>query len=437
MVAYDLPGARTAAAGLLTVAALAVPVGSGGQPVLGGGDVSGERGILEAIVQTEQRAGPNAPELIDALTALGALYQEDGDHGPAAEAFSRALQVVRVNYGLYTLEQAPLLDRAIRNHEAGGDVGAAWQLEHELAALARRNSDDARAASILRRIGGKRLAQLDLYASGVAVPQVVLGCYYQHPHNRVAGSCVAGSRGAAIRWMNADVQKYLHDAVAMLHEHGLYSSPELEDTERAIVRATWLYGGRRNAYGHHVGYAIDTYGYEDARASLMRLLEYTVARSEPVLERIRAFVEIADWDLLTAMRPDIARGEYQQAYEQLRARSIPQAQIDEIFAPKLPVVLPVFVPNPLDSPETPGARGFVDVAFEITEQGRARRVDILASTENASFADKRSVAQLIYRSRFRPRAVDGAIASAAPVTIRYYLDGRVQSGRLGEDRAAN
>src|SRR5690606_35556485 len=111
-----------------------------------------------------------------------------------------------------------------------------------------------------------------------------------------------------------------------------------------------------NGYGHHVGYAIDTYGYQDARESLKRLLEYTVVRSEPAIERVRAFVEIADWDLLTAMRPDIARGEYQDAYEQLRARSAPQAQIDELFAPELPVVLPVFVPNPLDSPETAASK---------------------------------------------------------------------------------
>lgn len=422
MVAYDLPGARTAAAGLLTVIVLAVPVSGGGQPALARNDPSAERGILDAIVHTEQQAGPNAPELIDSLTALGVLYQEDGDYGPAAEAFGRALQVVRVNYGLYTLEQAPLLEQAIRNHEASGNVEAAWQLERELAALARRNRDDVRAASILRSIGAKRLAQLEQYASGKVVPQVALGCYYQHPSNRVAGSCVAGSRGAAIRWMNADVQKYLHDAVAMLHEHGLYSSAELENIEKAIVRATWLYGGRRSAYGHHVGYAIDTYGYEDARASLTRLRDYTVARAEPVLERIRASVEIADWDLLTAIRPDVARAGYQQAYEQLLASSVPQARIDEIFAPDFPVVLPVFVPNPLESPETPTSRGFVDVAFEITEQGRAQRVDVLETSANASFADKRAVVQLIYRGRFRPRVVEGAIASAAPVAIRYYLN---------------
>jgi hypothetical protein len=422
MVAYDLPGARTAAAGLLTVIVLAVPVSGGAQPVLDRNDLSAERRIVDAIVQTEQRSGRNAPELIDPLTALGVLYQEDGDHGPAAQAFTRALQVVRVNYGLYTLDQAPLLDQAIRNQEAQGNVAAAWELEHELAALARRNPDDVRAASILRSIGVKRLAQLDLYASGKVVPQIALGCYYQHPSNRVAGSCVAGSRGAAIRWMNADVQEYLHDAVALFHQHGLYSSAELEDVEREIVRASYAYGGSRHDYGHHAGYSVGSYGYGHGRESLKRLLEYTVARSEPVIERIRAFVEIADWDLLTATRPDLARGEYQQAYEQLVARSVPQAQIDELFAPELPVALPVFVANPLHSPETPTSKGFVDVAFEITEQGRAQRVDILGTSTNASFAEKRSIAQLVHRSRFRPRVVDGAIAAAAPVTIRYYLN---------------
>lgn len=419
MVSIGVLGARKTLAGWLVLTVLAVPAGGRAQSAHGSSDINTERRIVNAIVQTQQQGGPHAPELIDSLTALGVLYQEDGDHGPAAVAFDRALQVVRANYGLYSLDQAPLLEQAIRNHEERGDIETAWDLERELAALARRNRDDLRAASVLRKIADKRLSQLELYASGKIIPQVVLGCYYQPPYHRAFRSCVSGSRGAAIRWMNADVQAYYDDAVQVFLGQGLYTSAELEELEMALVRTSYEYGSRDGqGYGH-------TYArreHDRGRASLQRLLDYQVARSEPPVERIRAFVQIADWDLLSAARPDIARSEYVQAYEQLLANGVSQAEIDEIFAPELPVVVPAFMANPLDSPETPASKGFVDVAFEITEQGRPQRVDVLRTTTNASFAEKRSVAQRVQSSRFRPRVAGGKIATAAPVVVRYYLN---------------
>jgi hypothetical protein len=97
-----------------------------------------------------------------------------------------------------------------------------------------------------------------------------------------------------------------------------------------------------------------------------------------------------------------------------------QTSIDELFAPKTPVVLPTFVPNPLATDRTQASTGHIDVAFEITDYGKARRVQILDAT-NATDGDKARLAQLIQRSRFRPRLTDGEFARASPVVLRYYL----------------
>src|SRR5690606_28772598 len=87
---------------------------------------------LQSRIRAAEENGPNSPELIEPLSALGALYQESGQHLLAASAIKRAREVLRIHHGLYTLDQAPLLQRLIASAEAIGDSEAAWDLEQQL-----------------------------------------------------------------------------------------------------------------------------------------------------------------------------------------------------------------------------------------------------------------------------------------------------------------
>ena len=91
------------------------------------------------------------------------------------------MQVIRANYGLRSLEQAPLLQQRIRSEEARGNFAAAWELEQDLITLARRQPNDLGAAPILHEIGDKRMDLLRDYLDGGIPPQIILGCYYQGP----------------------------------------------------------------------------------------------------------------------------------------------------------------------------------------------------------------------------------------------------------------
>jgi hypothetical protein len=113
---------------------------------------------------------------------------------------------------------------------------------------------------------------------------------------------------------------------------------------------------------------------------------------------------------------------YEKAHELIKQQDTPQAAIDALFSPELPIVLPTFFPNPLASPRTEDSRGFIDVAFDITKYGRSRNVEILDTTTNATKDEQDRLARLITRSYFRPRVVDGRIADRSPVVVRYYLN---------------
>jgi len=193
-------------------------------------------------------------------------------------------------------------------------------------------------------------------------------------------------------------------------EHQQYSSAELHDLEKQLVSGA---------------YELRAYGF--GRRSLQRLLAYDVANGMPSTTRIDSLLRIADWDIVTTQALhnrvvwDSAVDTYQQAYEKLRDEGVDQESMRALFTPEVPVVLPTFQTNPLASAQTPDTTGHIDVTFEVTKFGRARRVEVLASTVSASREAEKDLIRRISNSVFRPRVVDGRVADAAPVVLRYYV----------------
>ena len=76
--------------------------------------------------------------------------------------------------------------------------------------------------------------------------------------------------------------------------------------------------------------------------------------------------------------------------------------------------------NPLITQE-PGSIGYVDLGFEVDRYGRSSRARILAATDNSTRAVEKRLVQLVERSRFRPRIVDGQVADSGPIVVRYFF----------------
>jgi hypothetical protein len=97
-----------------------------------------------------------------------------------------------------------------------------------------------------------------------------------------------------------------------------------------------------------------------------------------------------------------------------------QESIDRIFPPVIPRALPTMFGNPLITQE-PGSIGYVDLGFEVDRYGRSSRARILAATDNSTRAVEKRLVQLVERSRFRPRIVDGQVADSGPIVVRYFF----------------
>ena len=364
--------------------------------------------VAERIERALAQGGPYSKDLIDPLTTLVELYQDDGHHDLATAATEQALQVIRANYGLRSLDQAPLIQERIRSEEERGNHTEAWELEQALLTLARANPRDARAAAIFGEVGDKRMGLLRRFDAGEFPPQIALGCYYAEAI--AEASCNAGNRRTAFRRILADAQRNYFAAIGVLFGNAQFTSTELRDLELDVIRSAYSYASR--AFCCQLGS-----NYQMGRESLRRLNAYDVVNDRPLAERADGLVQIADWDLLFSHRP-LALERYEATYEFLKREGVDPTAIDAAFSPEIPILLPAFQPNPLVS--LPSDE-HIDVSFEITRYGTSERVRVLAKTANVSDDAEGRLVNLIKRTTFRPRVVEGEFARSAPVVVRYYL----------------
>jgi hypothetical protein len=422
-----------------------------------------ERHLLGEIQDIVARDGLNAARLLEPLTALILFYQEQDDESAAAVTIERARHVVRVNNGLHTLEQVPLIEQLMRIEEARGNHTAAWDLEQDLLRLVRRYPEDLRTVPVLREAAERQMEVLARYLDGEKPPQLYLGCYYNewrsHDSER---KCDSGSRKTVLRGMVADAQRSYAEAIAVLLRHELYDSAELRDLEVALLRgvdlvrtpdyevqaleaggnpmlepwrsraapivelARWdlpYFGSSSPAAAEARRHEIKRYHisntYFRGRQGLQRLYAYDVAVARPLVRQAEGLVQLADWELLHANHGH-AVDTYGLVRAALQRAGVAAASIDRLFLPDVPVVLPAFQPNPLAPAPNKESKGHIDVVFEISKYGRGRDVELVGA-ENTTKAEQDKLVRLISHSRFRPRPTGGEFDGSSRVSLRYYL----------------
>ena len=406
MVSFEVRPHLCAINVLLLGIAVCVPIPSAAQSNAGAGAEDVLTQIADEILEAQTQGGSYAKELIEPLTDLSFVYQERGDYALELAALEQARQVVRANYGLSSLEQAPLIRQQIRAEESRGNFGEAWELEQALLTLAQKHPDDVRTAPIYDEIGDKRMELMRSYLAGERPPQLSIGCYYEGSAQGPSDSrnCNAGSRDGAARRMLMDAQRNYANAIGVLRRRQQYGG-ELLELENKLLRNSYL-----NLYG----------GYQQGRQSLVRVIYDDAASSQPILSRIDRLVQLADWDLRYGQRA-LALDLYAKIYELLDKRGGAQTTIEEIFSPATPTVLPTFVPNLFAPERATGATGYVDLEFDITQFGTTRRIKVLDTTHNASKTAEQRISRWVVENRFRPRMADGQLAEASRVVARHYV----------------
>ena len=88
---------------------------------ISGASRSSEQEYQQRILELESTAGVFDVSLIPELLGLGISHSEQQSYGDASDALRRALHIVRINEGLYSIEQLPLLELLIESNNLAGD----------------------------------------------------------------------------------------------------------------------------------------------------------------------------------------------------------------------------------------------------------------------------------------------------------------------------
>lgn len=355
---------------------------------------------LESIAAEESRNGPYSAELIELFTTLGLAHQEYGLHTNAVDALQRALQVKRVNEGLHTLDQVPLLRQLLASELAVGNVTEASELQERLLELAHRHLDDARAIPILRETGDRHVEAYERYLAGEAPPLATIN-----------GPTPSMLYGAGLR----QARDHYWTAINSIWRADGYSHEELVALEQGLTRTFYLEAAARPDRAERREWL-----YDVGRESHQRRLVYTVLNAGSAVDYAKAIIELADWTLLFAHNGTSVRY-YDDAYTLLIERSASDSEIDAVFPDDVAVRLPTFVASPLASTPSAQSRGYVDVAFELSKYGRARDIEVVGVSDETLEEAGKEVARTIAASRFRPKPTSLREAGTR-YESRYYID---------------
>lgn len=395
-----------------------------------------EAQLLEQVHAAETQEGIQSASLIEPLTALGLVYQEWDEPVRAAQAFERARQVVRFNYGFSTPEETRLLSHLVGTREAGGDVAGAWALEQQLVTHAMRNAHDLAVVPIFAEIAAKRRDTYEQYRAGALPPQIFLGCYYARgiyldavtlnesmirTYTGAETGCRSGSRRTVLVALLMEIRAYQARAIdALLHNDGV-ASDELHALTTDMLRSSYEL------------YALMPQHEDDLAARLFGNL-LAAGPQGPVASRRRAelLIDLADYNAVRANLSgrlydfDRVFEQYGQAFRQMADAGVDDATLQRYFFPDTPVRLPDFGRNQHPATVSPAAgpspQRYADMAFELTSYGRAKHVEVLDASPDVPRSATRRLAREIRQTSFRPRLRDGRTPENAHVVVRYAID---------------
>ena len=318
--------------------------------------------ILSALAIDERIEGTQSPALIDTYVFLGDAYTAGGRHGHAYEAYARARDLSRRNYGLSSPRQLESMRKMATAADSLGGIEEGIDLLREA---------------------------LTIFVATAPARQ----------------QAVQAARSFA-DWLSD--RGYHAEASRQYHGAGLLLRAEDPPGGiRLLLRAaeeSRLAGPDLEAMDSPSRYSI-------VHQALIDLATFNV--DQPVL-RAELWLELGNSALL-AGTPGAAEQGYKAAWDALAVVE----NGDEIrqlwFAAPVPIRLaPPDAKELSDDPNAP--TGFVEIRFTVEANGRAKDVEVVTA-EPEGLLDRAAI-RLLSRSRFRPRVENGAVVEATS-TIRF------------------
>lgn len=356
---------------------------------------------LDSVRDLEAEDGAWSPALQQELFGLGLTYQQHGRHAEAVVSLSRAEHITRINEGLYSSADLPILERLIESHAALGEWDKVHNRYRQVFLIHQRNygEHDERLLPVLERLSAWHMRSY-LDASGGDPVEHLLNARRFYDSAVTIIETKSGPRDPRIAdalRRRALVDYYVASHAPLVREgFGFGDEPIDEMAIQAHIANSFVAG-------------------RDALRRAAELRHDTTVDGE--LACSEALAELADWHQLFARRQSALRL-YQEAWAHgERSGDQAPAILATVFgAPRpLPQIPDEFDANPAPRTDT----AWIRVQFDVGDNGRASDVQVIESSPPASGREVARLRKRVLATPFRPRFEGGQPVATPDVDYRY------------------
>ncbi|WP_438951508.1 hypothetical protein [Porticoccus sp.] len=389
-----------------------------------------------AIDQRKALAGPFDPELSELTFALGKTLQRQNRLDEAIQAFQHAMYVNRVNDGVYSLSQEPMLRGMIDTHIQLGHISDAAESYQKLLWLHRKTygADDPRILPLLDEIGqwhlrvyNARGRRDDLYHLNIAhdaYNQALAITAQQHGPDHLSMTGLLYNSAMTAYYLHTHERKHANswDNTDLLSERFSQTRWVADDP---FLSKNYFQNGRR------------------ANAKMLDILEQDPSVS--AADKATGYVKTGDWLMLFNLTGPAIEA-YQKAYSVLQNTNDAALVTALLGEPKM-------LPRPIDSgiqgaeslavaenasaefssqelknptdelvevaTDQPKPEAYVMLSVDISEKGQPRKITTLSIHPEGAQGFESRARKTIIDTKFRPRFDNGqpVPTEALPVKV--------------------
>lgn len=364
----------------------------------------------EQLASLELTHGPYSEVLAEPLASLGQYYRQQGDLEQAMRLYRRALHVVRINDGLYSERQMPILRELLDAYRITGDLEALdgrYEYYYRLYGQGQPPFTDVRVRATLAYLRWQREAvRLGVDAED---SRRLLALYQLNEDQLLA---VGAEPDADPAWYRELVLSQLRNLYLLEDRfaptvENMGITPQLpivsDDWKQEDFNKRRLETLQRGSLSHG--------------ARLMQELIARTERSGDQLAVARLRLELGDWYQWHASERR-AGEQYRQVVALLTAQDRPDLLKAWLGQPvELPDNGAFWQPQPAVNAQAPVV---VQISYDVSARGRVRNMESsVADPEHEGVANR--IRRKLGQIRFRPRWINGEAEAVSGVSRPYQL----------------
>ncbi len=365
----------------------------------------------QLVDKLESSGGVYQVQLSEVLSGLGDSYQALGRHADAVAAYQRSLHISRVNDGLYSLNQVPILEKMIASNSKLRDWKSLDNNYHNLYWISKRHygENSPELLPLIDRIGRWHLKAYELAPKEESFAHLVIA---EQLYNKAVDIIEAENGQEDIRLLNP-----LYGIVLTNHQIAVVVSSA---TDFDDVRSGFRDANQRSRLlqAEQARQDLILQSYVKGKNAMKRIVDiYTNNPVLPVDAQAMALAYLGDWYLLFNKR-NSAAATYDQAYQLLLEAGVEEKKIDVLFGQ--PRTLPAIrLPMQSEADISPENSAYVLASFDVSPSGRAQNIEIIESSPSADVSYQRRARRSIASTKFRPRYENGKPVETTGVSLRY------------------